>query len=122
MPVHEAPVAFKDPATPLGTHVYLALEPAGAVPDLRWLSVSMAGSNPAPDGRAQDGRRVGEGRVPPPVLSRETAASALERFELDDKTKTFISERLWAGAVLIVSDQGISNETGAHTDFVILTR
>ena len=119
--VHEAPVTFKDPVTPLGTHVYLALEPVGEGPDLRWMSVSMAGSNP-PDGKSQYGRRIEKAKVAPPVLSRETAASALDRFELDERTKTFIAERLWAGAVLIVSDQGISNETSTHTDFVVLTR
>ena len=34
----------------------------------------------------------------------------------------FIAERLWTGASLIISDQGISNETGTYTDFIVLTR
>ena len=46
----------------------------------------------------------------------------LERFELPPATKAFISDRLWAGASLIVSDQGISHETGKYTDFIVLSR
>jgi hypothetical protein len=53
---------------------------------------------------------------------RETAASVLERFELAPETKAFISDRLWAGASLIVSDQGMSDETGKYTDFIVQAR
>jgi hypothetical protein len=52
----------------------------------------------------------------------ETATSALNRFELPAEAKRFIEERLWIGASLIVSDEGISNETGTYTDFIVLTR
>ncbi|TMJ78085.1 MAG: L,D-transpeptidase [Alphaproteobacteria bacterium] len=103
-PIHEAPVAFKDPDLTLGTHVYVAVESTEDSKAMRWLSVSLA--QPA----AQSGR------------PRETAASVLERFELPPATKAFISDRLWAGASLIVSDQGISHETGKYTDFIVLSR
>ena len=45
----------------------------------------------------------------------------LDRFELSEEARRFIAERLWVGASLIVSDEGISNETGAYTDFIVLT-
>jgi hypothetical protein len=48
--------------------------------------------------------------------------SALDRFELPQEAKRFIEERLWIGASLIISDEGISNETGTYTDFIVLTR
>ena len=38
------------------------------------------------------------------------------------ETKAFISDKLWAGASLIVSDQGLSHEMGKYTDFIVLTR
>jgi hypothetical protein len=33
-----------------------------------------------------------------------------------------VSEYVTAGATLIVSDQGLGPETGAYTDFIVLTR
>jgi hypothetical protein len=33
-----------------------------------------------------------------------------------------VGDRLWSGATLIVSDFGISGETGRGTDFVVLTQ
>jgi hypothetical protein len=51
-----------------------------------------------------------------------TAAQALDRVELPAEVRTFIEDKLWAGAALIVSDQGISQETGKYTDFIVLTR
>ena len=83
MPIHEAPVTFKEPELPLGTHVYVAME------------------------KSEDGK---------------TAGGALERFEMTPETKALISDKLWAGASLIVSDQGLSHEMGKYTDFIVLTR
>jgi len=107
-PIYEAPVAFKNPGQPIGTHVYLAVS-EGSGENLRWLSVSLASS-------AQTRPRNGS------ELVSETATSALDRFEIPQEAKQFIEERLWIGASLIVSDEGISNETGTFTDFIVLTR
>ena len=123
-PIHEAPVAFKDPDLTLGTHVYVAVESTEDSKAMRWLSVSLAPSLPGTEARSR-GRRGDRAEVQPAVQSgrpRETAASVLERFELPPATKAFISDRLWAGASLIVSDQGISHETGKYTDFIVLSR
>jgi hypothetical protein len=57
-----------------------------------------------------------------PARPRETAASVLEHFELAPETKALISDRLWAGASIIVSDHDASHETGKYTDFIVLTR
>jgi hypothetical protein len=50
------------------------------------------------------------------------AVAALARFQLPEETRRFIEDRLWTGASLIVSDEGISSETGPTTDFIVLTR
>ena len=55
-------------------------------------------------------------------LPHVTAAQALDRIELPAEARAFIEDKLWAGAALIVSDQGISHETGKFTDFIVLTR
>ena len=41
---------------------------------------------------------------------------------MPEETRQFISERLWTGASIIISDQGISNETGVYTDFIVQPR
>lgn len=117
--LHDAPVAFKDGTAPLGTHVYVALEPVGRGDALRWISVSFTGAPPVVQAQ--------RGRVAPPVkpagpISSETAESVLEHFDMSPESRKFVAERLWTGATLIVSDQGLSHETGRDTDFVILTR
>ena len=59
---------------------------------------------PIPDGRARR-RRV-----------RSIASSSTRR------PKQFIADRMWAGASLIVSDYGLSNEAGKYTDFIVQPR
>jgi len=123
-PIYEAPVTFKEPQVPLGTHLYLATEPLEDGKAMRWLSVSMGASAAAVDANTRP-QRGGRAAAEPPARPpgpRETAASALERIEMAEETRQFIADRLWTGASLIISDQGISNETGKYTDFIVLTR
>ena len=124
-PIHEAPVTFKEPDVQLGTHVYVAMERAEDGKAMRWLSVSMAPTPLLPEARSR-GRHGDRAEATQPAANpgrpRETAAGVLERFELAPETKALISDKLWAGASLIVSDQGLSHETGKYTDFIVLTR
>jgi hypothetical protein len=120
-PIHEAPVSFTAAGPPLGTHLYLAMGPAADGETMGWLSASLPPSAPEPPrGRGKAGQPAQAAPVPGP--GQETAASALARFELPEETRRFIEDRLWTGASLLVSDQGISNETGVYTDFIVLTR
>ena len=118
--LHDAPVSFKEASAPLGTHVYVALEPVGRGDALRWISLSFTGTPPVVQG--QKGRPATAKAVPPGTVSAETAESVLDQFEMSPDSRKFVAERLWTGATLIVSDQGPSHETGRDTDFVILTR
>lgn len=120
-PIYEAPIVFKDAQRPIGTHVYLAVAPEDNGEVLRWLSVSprsLAATQP----RTRQHEAAVLARAPRPDYAQETAASALARFELPEEARRFIEERLWTGASLIISDEGISNETGTYTDFIVLTR
>ena len=58
-------------------------------------------------------------RVPAPATS---ASTALDRIEMPPEVAGKISEMIWTGGSLIVSDSGISRETDDYSDFVILTR
>jgi hypothetical protein len=124
-PIHEAPVTFKESELPLGTHTYLAAASDDGGRNLRWISVSLPPSRPVQP--RQEARRAAQSSPAPPAAAAiahrpETAASVLERFELAEETRSFIEDRLWTGASLIVSDEGISPETGATTDFIVVTR
>jgi len=129
--LHEAPVTFKDPDTPLGTHVYVAVDTQDDGKAMRWLAVTYPQTTSGPDAKPvhqPQQRNQRRGEKPEPVAAvhsgrpRETASSALDRIELDQETKQFIADRIWAGASLIVSDYGLSNEAGRYTDFIVQPR
>jgi hypothetical protein len=119
-PIHDAPVRVLD-GPPLGTHVYVAMAASDDGAALSWLSVSLPSPAPAAH-RPRERRGQPASAAAAAGHEHETAAGALARFELPEATRRFIADRLWAGATLIVSDYGASGETGASTDFIVLTR
>jgi hypothetical protein len=124
--IHDAPATFRDAEAPLGTHVYVATEMVEDGTAMRWLSVTMP--QPAPRAETRQRGRYGDRhREAAPVAAtatqpRETAAGALDRVVLLEETRKFIADRLWAGASLIVSEHGLSNEAGKYTDFIVQPR
>ena len=99
-PLFEGEVTISDIEAPLGTHVFTALAPVADGAQLRWSVISVA-----------DGRAGGA-----------SARTALDRIEFAPDIAMEIGRRAWTGASLIISDHGISTETGKGTDFVVLTR
>jgi hypothetical protein len=65
------------------------------------------------------GLQVVEGASPAALSGKANAA--LDRIEIPQDTVEHISELLTAGSSLIISDYGISSETGPDTNFVVLT-
>ncbi len=126
--VFDVPVTIRDPEKPLGTHLYMAMPPAkgGATdaPKLRWLVMTLPEASADTDrSRKRHSRYYDDDddspRVPAPATS---ASTALDRIEFPAEVAGKISEMLWAGGSLIVSDSGISRETDDYSDFIILTR
>jgi lipoprotein-anchoring transpeptidase ErfK/SrfK len=115
-PVFNMPVTFEQPERPLGTHVFTALA-VNEDNSVRWNVASFpAGSAPRKTGKnAKHEQAV-------PVGPASSAAEALQRVVMPPEAIDRISELMTAGASLIISDQGISYETGAGTDFIVLTR
>ena len=124
--IHDAPATFRDADAPIGTHVYVATEMVEEGKGMRWLSVTLP--QPPPRAETRHGGRYGDKRrEPAPVAANpgrpsETATGALDRIVLTQETRKFISDRLWAGASLIVSEHGLSNESGKYTDFIVQPR
>jgi len=98
-PLFDTPIAIENPGQPLGTYVFTAI---AANPDdgsMRWTVVTAA-----------------------PSGARSGPEAALDRITIPPATRDQISELMSPGASLIVSDQGLSRETGMGTDFIVLTR
>ena len=95
--VFDAPVSFRDPDQPLGTHVYTALKFAPGDTKVRWVTLDV-----------QDG---------------QGAQSPLDRLEIPADIRQKISERLTPGSTFIVADTSINS---AHLprggDFVVLAK
>ena len=127
VPLFDSPVTINDPERPLGTHIFTALAFNPEDPVVRWTVVSMPeGDTEVKDKMAasQTTRRVlARSTMKPPstVRTPERAIAALDRIEIPNSPVDRISELLSPGASLIVSDQGISSETGRDTDFIVLT-
>jgi lipoprotein-anchoring transpeptidase ErfK/SrfK len=118
--VYEAPVTFRDPDKPLGTHLFIAVaaEPDGSA--IRWSAISVPEGSSGGDSRKRSKRDKAADDPPPQVA--ETAAGALDRIELPPAARERISELLWTGASLIVSDHARSDEMDNDTDFIVTTR
>jgi hypothetical protein len=122
-PVLEAPAVVRDPQIPLGTHLYMATGVQADGQSLTWTVISL----PPPSEvehhgtrRARSGETTHE-RAELPTASN--AADALERVDIPADVAGRISELLWTGGSLIISDQPLSDETGdLGTDIVVTTR
>ena len=75
---------------------------------------------PMPSKRRAPGKQFAE--TVPPVSSPDKANAALDRIEIPPNAVERISELLTPGSSLIVSDYGISQETGKDTDFIVVTQ
>jgi hypothetical protein len=115
--VFSAPVTFREPERPLGTHVFTALD-TNDDDSMRWNVVTVPTAPAKPASRSRFGDPSAE------LLSvgrPSSAAEALERVSVPPEASERISELLSVGASVIISDQGLSPETVAGTDFIVLT-
>jgi len=80
--VFDAPVSFSDPETPLGTHLFTAMNFAPGDSKTQWMAISVQGDDPS---------------------------SALDRLEISADLRQKISERLTPGSSLIIGDIAINS-------------
>jgi L,D-transpeptidase catalytic domain len=119
-PLFDIPVRIQDPEQSLGTHVFTVMGLQNEDERLRWTVVSMPEKSlPAPSKRRERSKQIVE--ITPPASSPDKASAALDRIEIPQDVVERISELLTPGSALIVSDYGISEETGKDTDFIVVT-
>jgi L,D-transpeptidase-like protein len=130
-PLFDVPVTITQPEAPLGTHVFTALEFTGPErTTLRWNVVSLPGEPPKRVRHVEE-RRDRYGRVRRREIEEERAGDAappqspvqvLARIEIAPEVSEAIAQTIVPGSALIVSDQGLGDETGEGTDFDVVTR
>ena len=123
-PLFDVPVKIQNPEQPLGTHVFTAMEFQNEGAALRWTVVSMpdefSGTSEGPTkGLKAGAKQMTEATLP--ALSPNQANTALDRIEISQDVVDRISELLTPASSVIISDYGMSNETGKDTDFIVVT-
>ncbi|MGZ8410190.1 MAG: L,D-transpeptidase [Hyphomicrobium sp.] len=125
-PILEAPVTIERPDEPLGTHVFTALAMKPSSNDVSWSAASIP-SHTAPakmTGSKQERAEAFEEaeRAAADLRKSQTAAAALQRVNLPPDVRLKIEDVMKPGSSLIISDNGLSNETGKFTDFIVPLR
>jgi hypothetical protein len=133
-PLFDVPVNIRNPEEPLGTHVFTAMEFQSEGADIRWNVVSMpdeiAAVRKEPANKDSNRRRFAKKtelltkqvpEVARPAPSPDKANAALDRIEIPQDAVDRISELLTPASSVIISDHGISQETGKYTDFIVIT-
>ena len=130
-PMFEARVTIAHPEEPFGTHVFTAMQVMADGATLRWTVISLPGDPPkAPRAAAQKSENSAKGKrgggepvaeavldPPPPQAPQQ----ALARIDIPPDVTDQISALIVPGSSLVVSDQGLGEETGEGTDFIVLT-
>jgi hypothetical protein len=131
-PLFDTPIVIAQPEAPFGTHVFTALQFTGADrTTMRWNVVSLPGEASKRAHYVEERPRYGKhGRSRGREIEDETTASpppsspaqVLARIEIPPEVSEAISQMILPGSSLIVSDQGLGDETGEGTDFIVVTR
>jgi len=125
-PVFDAPITIARPEAPLGTHIFTASRPANGDGGVRWLAVSIgydrAAERAAP--KKHKGHAARDERPAPLTADalRQGAVDALDRIEFPPEVLERIVPLVAPGASLLISDQGLGDETGRDTDFIVVTK
>ncbi len=118
----DTPVAIRDPERPLGTHLLIATQAGGDGASLRWVSLTPPAAIEVTvrSRSSRRGRQIFPKEASSVQSYPETASGALDRIEIPEEALKRISELLWTGSTLIISDVGMSGEGRYPMDFMIL--
>jgi hypothetical protein len=120
-PLFDIPVKIQNPEEPLGTHVFTAMASQNEGPAIRWTVVSMPEGFSRSSGAHKE-RMERTIAAAPAVPPTDRSNAALNRIEIPQDAFERISDLITPGSSLIVSDRGMSDETGSDTDFIVEMR
>jgi hypothetical protein len=121
VPLFDAPIRIEQPDTPIGTHIFTAMETEPTA--MRWTLVSIPEESlgePRKDDR-KSSLKAGAKPASVPDNAVEQVNAVLGRVHIPSNVYDRISTLLTPGSSLIISDDSVSNETGSDTDFIVLT-
>lgn len=110
----EAPVEFKYPDAPVGTHVFTALSYSADGADLEWHAVTATtrGISAKPSKKKDEVIQTAS-------LPKQTPGNAIERVNIPQDIRDQLAEHLKPGSSIIITDEGKSYETGKYTDLIV---
>lgn len=120
--VLDSPVSIANADIPIGTHTFTAVDYTGNGDDVRWNVVTILPrqADDFDDDGYSRSRRTTSGADVPPQTDVVAAKAALDRITLPPEVVSKVSQYVWPGSSIIVSDEEMSKETGEATDFVVL--
>lgn len=120
-PLFDAPITIAAPDQPWGTHVFTVTDIKDG--NALWTALTIPSGYVQKPGKQKMSAKARERleKRAADLANAPTAAQALERFALPPDATARIAELLTIGSSLIVSDNALSDETGAETGFIVLT-
>jgi hypothetical protein len=119
-PIMDVAVTIRDPDRPIGTHVFTAVDQAGDKGAIAWTVVSLPHGEHGAAEHATSAAASGDRDVQLASTEPVSPESALDRISIPAETSERIATMMAPLSSLIISDEGISSETGRGTDFVVL--
>jgi lipoprotein-anchoring transpeptidase ErfK/SrfK len=122
-PILDVPVTIDRADELIGTHVFTALDYVPHKTEMSWTAVSIPTDGTKVDSKKSKKDKSAKVEAPKVVpASQQTAASALERITIPEDVRERIADVMKPGSSLIISDNGMSGETGQYTDFIVSLR
>lgn len=115
-PVFDVPVILKEPSAPLGTHFFSALSQPGVQKQIRWIHAELA-DTPRASSLLDVNTRHRSSFVRPVSVH-----AVLERIEIADDVRERLADLMAPGSSMIVTDNGLNDESHLGTDFIVLTQ
>jgi hypothetical protein len=121
-PVLDVPITIRDPDRAMGTHIFTAMDRTGDNGSVEWTVVSLqhGRTEQGAAARTAQGGSTGSQDVQLASTDQTSPEAALERIVIPAETAERIAAMISPRSSVIISDEGLSSETGRHTDFVVL--
>jgi hypothetical protein len=121
-PILDVAITIRDPDRPIGTHIFTAMDRTGDNGGIEWTVVSLQhgqAERSVAEHTAPGGSSGGQG-VQLASTDQNSPEAALDRIVIPPETAERIAAMISPRSSVIISDEGLSSETGRHTDFVVL--
>jgi chemotaxis protein histidine kinase CheA len=122
-PVLDVPITIRDPDRLIGTHIFTAMDHTGDNGGIEWMVVSLQhgqAERAVAEHTTPGGPSGGQQNVQLASTDQNSPEAALDRIVIPPETAERIAAMISPRSSVIISDEGLSSETGRRTDFVVL--